>query len=65
MKVPLKQYISNYRISKAKQLLEDEFNKVTEIAIMCGYANSNYFAKVFKEVTGMTPIEYREEKVKY
>ena len=65
MKVPLKQYISNYRISKAKQLLEDEFNKVTEIAIMCGYANSNYFAKVFKEITGMTPIEYREEKVKY
>ena len=34
--------------------------KVTEIAEKCGYANANYFAKVFRDSTGMTPVEYRE-----
>ena len=34
--------------------------KITEIAEKCGYANANYFAKVFRDSVGMTPVEYRE-----
>lgn len=56
----LKQYISDCRLDKAKRLLENEHYKVTDIAEMCGYANSNYFARVFRESEGMTPVEYRE-----
>ncbi|WP_310604857.1 helix-turn-helix domain-containing protein [Anaerosporobacter sp.] len=63
MNITLKQYISNVRIERAKKMLELDYDKITEIAIKCGYANANYFAKVFKEVTGMTPIEYREDKL--
>jgi two-component system response regulator YesN len=59
MNTTIKQYISNYRIERAKRLLESEYDKITEIAVKCGYANANYFAKVFKEATGMTPSEYR------
>lgn len=62
MNITLKQYISNVRIERAKKMLELDFDKITDIAVKCGYANANYFAKVFKEVTGMTPLEYREEK---
>ncbi|MCI9142543.1 MAG: response regulator [Lachnospiraceae bacterium] len=60
MKVTLKQYLSNYRLEKAKKLLEQDYLKVTEIAEKCGYTNGNYFSKVFREATGMTPVEYRE-----
>lgn len=62
MKVTLKQYLSNYRLDKAKRLLENEYYKITEIAEKCGYANANYFAKVFKEMTDMTPAEYRKQR---
>lgn len=62
MKVTLKQYLSNYRLEKAKRMLENEFYKITEISEKCGYANANYFAKVFKEMTNMTPAEYRKQK---
>lgn len=58
-KVTLKQYLSNYRLEKAKHMLEQDYDKITEIAEKCGYANSNYFAKVFKEAMNMTPMEYR------
>ena len=59
MKVTLKQYLSGYRLEKAKKLLEQDYMKITEIAEKCGYANANYFSKVFREGTGMTPLEYR------
>lgn len=61
MKVTIKQYLSNYRLERARKLLEKDFDKITEIAEKCGYANGNYFAKVFKEATGMTPAEYRKK----
>lgn len=60
MKVTIKQYLSNYRLEHAKKLLGRDFDKVSQIAERCGYANGNYFAKVFKEATGMTPAEYRK-----
>ncbi len=60
MKMTLKQYLSNYRLERARKLLEQGYMKVTEIAEKCGYANANYFAKVFRDSTGMTPVEYRE-----
>lgn len=60
MKITVKQYLSNYRLERSKRLLEKDFDKVTEIAQKCGYANANYFAKVFREATGMTPAEYRK-----
>ncbi len=62
MKVTIKQYLSSYRLERAKQLLERDFDKVTEVSEKCGYANANYFAKVFREATGMAPAEYRRSR---
>lgn len=59
----VKQYLIDRRIREAKRLLRDPNVRISEIAGQCGYSNPNYFAKAFKETTGMTPGEYREKKV--
>jgi len=61
MDITLKRYLSDYRIDHAKKLLKNSFYKITDICELCGYNNSNYFAKVFKEATGLTPLEYRRQ----
>ncbi len=59
----VKQYLIDCRLREAKRLLREPSVRISEIAQRCGYSNSNYFAKAFKEATGMTPGEYRERKV--
>lgn len=58
----LNQYITDYRIEIAKQLLSDSRNKITEISSRVGYCDGNYFGKAFKKVVGLTPSEYREKE---
>ncbi|WP_274650791.1 response regulator [Paenibacillus humicola] len=53
-------YITEYRMHKAKSLLSDPKLTIQQIAVLVGYSNSNYFAKVFRKQAGMTPSEYRE-----
>ena len=52
-------YVKAYRISKAKELLVGTNLKLYEIAEKVGYSDSKYFSKVFKEITGQLPTEYR------
>ncbi len=52
-------FLKEFRIRQAKRLLKSTDLKIYEIAQECGYSNSNYFTKVFKEVTGISPAEYR------
>ncbi|MBO5246569.1 MAG: response regulator [Eubacterium sp.] len=59
----LNQYLTNFRIEKAKQLLADPRNKVNEVAIQVGYSDCNYFGKTFKKVVGLSPSEYREKEL--
>lgn len=56
----LNQYITEYRINKAKQLLRDPRYKITEISSRVGYADGNYFGKIFKKCVGFSPSEYRK-----
>lgn len=53
-------YIEGTRMEKAKKLLKERDWTVTEVALHTGYSNSNYFSRVFKKYTGVTPGEYRE-----
>ena len=57
----LNQYITEYRMDKAKQLLIDPRNKITEISDKVGYNDGNYFSKSFKKMVGLSPSEYREK----
>ncbi len=54
-------YIQMYRINKAKELLVSTDKSIEEIAVAVGFANSSYFCKVFKSITGSTPLEFSEK----
>lgn len=62
-KVNFTTYLANHRIEKAKSMLEDPLTNVKVVGISCGYPDSNYFARVFKRATGLTPTEYRKKKI--
>jgi two-component system, response regulator YesN len=48
------------RIDYAKNLLLNSNKPVQWIAVQSGYTNEKYFFKVFREVTGMLPLEFRK-----
>lgn len=48
------------RIEYAKQLLKDSRLTVSEIGTKCGYKTEYHFMRQFKQITGMTPTEYRK-----
>jgi two-component system response regulator YesN len=56
----LNQYLTEYRIEKAKSMLKDYRNKITDISSKVGYSDGNYFGKAFKKLVGLSPSEYRE-----
>lgn len=57
----LNQYLTDYRIEKAKQLLSDPRYQIADISDKVGYSNGNYFGKSFKKLVGLSPSEYREK----
>ncbi len=54
-------YINKLRIEKAKMLLHKKDRKIKEIFEEVGYSNQQYFSKVFKKMTGMTILEYKDK----
>ena len=58
------EFIREMRIKRAAQLLEQKQYNITEVTYMVGMNDSRYFAKCFKATYGMTPSEYRKERLK-
>ena len=54
-------YLTKIRIGRAKLLLKDISFNIKEVGKSVGYADSNYFTKVFKRSVGMSPSEYRSK----
>jgi AraC-like DNA-binding protein len=54
------QKISQIRIEKAKMLLKSSDKSVTEVGFEVGFTDTSYFIRVFKEIAGLTPAEYRK-----
>ncbi len=53
------QYIIKLRIEHSKALLKKSNNTISSVAYDCGFASASDYSKKFKEITGMTPKEYR------
>lgn len=53
-------YVNRCRIEKAKQLLNQQQQTVSNVAKVCGFSNSSYFIKQFRQITGVTPKVYQE-----
>lgn len=56
-------YVTEVRITKAKELLKDHTLKIYDICQMVGYDSPRYFSKLFKNTTGMTPKEFKRETI--
>ena len=54
--------LKSIRIAKAKQYLSNTALSAEEIGKMCGFQSPSYFGKVFREITGKTPCQYRKAK---
>jgi len=52
-------YVTNLRVEKAKELLVAGDFSVNGVAKAVGFENEKYFYKVFKKITGRTPVQYR------
>lgn len=56
-----KEYQNNIRVTKAIELLATTDLPVTEIGFLCGFNDSNYFSRKFRQITGKTPSVTRDE----
>ncbi|MFC7679364.1 helix-turn-helix domain-containing protein [Paenibacillus sp. GCM10028914] len=54
------QFLTNLRIEKAKKALEGGM-KIYEVSEQVGYVNPEHFSRIFKKVTGVSPLAYRKE----
>lgn len=54
------EYIIALRMQMATELLETSSLSIKGISAMCGYDNFNFFARIFKKHTGLSPSEYKK-----
>ncbi len=62
MRMSPKDYLEEYRINQACQMLEKTELTVRAIARSTGYEDNLYFSKAFKKCRGQTPTEYRKRR---
>ncbi|MBP3361349.1 MAG: response regulator [Clostridia bacterium] len=55
-------FINEYRITKAKSMIDSCEYKMYEISEKVGFENPHYFSKIFRRYIGMTPSEYMNHK---
>ena len=55
-----KKYLNNLRITKAQEMLKKNAS-INETALSCGFVDPNYFSVVFKEITNMTPTDFKKK----
>ena len=54
------QYVKQFRVEKAAELLRSTHLKTGEIGAECGFTDGSYFIKTFREIKHCTPREYRQ-----
>jgi AraC-like DNA-binding protein len=57
----LSEYITNKKILYAQNLLANTEIKISDLSEKVGFSDYNYFSKVFRKKTGMSPREYRNK----
>lgn len=59
--ITLTEYVNTKRIEQAIYLLSNTDKMINTISYECGIPDTNYFIKLFKKHTGITPSKYREQ----
>lgn len=61
--MPPHRYMTLRRIEVAKQLLSDSAKSLVDVAIEAGFSSQSHFTDRFREITGLTPLRYRSERI--
>ena len=54
------EFVTKVKLERAKSLIRSGRYKIYEVSALLGYKDSDYFCRLFKEYTGLTPAEYRK-----
>ena len=55
------QFVLRHRIDRAKEILRTAEVGILDVALSCGFKTQQHFARVFRQVCGVSPTEYRRE----
>lgn len=53
-------WVMKKRLDRAKELLQNTSLAITDISMECGFENPSHFSRVFKEKTGLAPLQFRQ-----
>ena len=56
---PPHNYLLKLRVDRARELLASPTLSLTDIALECGFSSHSHLSRVFRQVLGATPSEYR------
>jgi len=56
--ITINEYLTKFRINKAKELMDSGNTLILDVANRVGYADANYFGKCFKKYFGIAPSKY-------
>lgn len=59
------QYLTQQRITRAKELLVESEMSIDEVLAACGFSSYSYFFRIFKKQCGVTPHQYQERHRSY
>lgn len=62
LKYNFREYINELRVRRAKKLLSSTDRRIIDIMLDCGFKNQSSFNRVFSDLTGVSPSEYRRRK---
>jgi AraC family transcriptional regulator len=57
------QFVLRQRLERAKAMLRAPDARVLDVAVACGFKTQQHFAQVFRDVWGVSPTEYRQDRV--
>ena len=55
------QFVLRQRVEHAKEMLRRAEARVLDVAVACGFKTQQHFARVFRQICGASPTEYREQ----
>ena len=62
LKYGFREYVNELRISEAKKLLKKTDRKIVDIMLDCGFKNQSSFNRIFSDICGISPKEYRQKR---
>jgi AraC family transcriptional regulator len=55
------QFVLHRKVDRAKEMLRAAEMRVLDVAVACGFKTQQHFARVFRQLCGASPTEYRRE----